>query len=75
MVRKKNPLLEKKFQEGMETQRIRDIAIFAVRLQRIGQVEGIGPKRLAMINEVLERPFTEEENKKVLKYERKLRGD
>lgn len=73
MAKKKNPVLQKKYEEGREDQRIRDVAIFAVRLQRIEKIKGIGPKRMAMIYAAMEEPFTDEEMEKVMEYDRKLR--
>lgn len=73
MAKKKNPVLEKKYWEGREDQRITDIAAFAIRMQRIEKIKGIGPKRLKAIFEVMDQPFTEEERKKVREYERRLR--
>lgn len=73
MAKKKNPVLEQKYQQGREDQRIIDIAAFAIRMQRIEQIKGIGPKRMKAIFEVMDKPFTEEERKKVREYERRLR--
>lgn len=75
MAKKKNPVLEKKYWEGREDQRIIDIAAFAIRMKRIEQIKGIGPKRMKAIFEVMDQPFTEEEKKKVREYERRLRKD
>lgn len=73
MTKKKNPVLEQKYWQGREDQRITDIAAFAIRMQRIEKIKGIGPKRLKAIFEIMDQPFTEEERKKVREYERRLR--
>ena len=73
MAKKKNPVLEKKYWEGREDQRIIDIAAFAIRMQRIEKIKGIGPKRMKAIFEMMDQPFTEKERKKVREYERRLR--
>ena len=75
MAKKKNPVLEQKYWQGREDQRILDIAAFAIRMQRIEKIKGIGPKRLKEIFEIMDQPFTEEERKKVREYERRLRND
>lgn len=68
MAKKKNPVLEKKYWEGREDQRVTDIAAFAVRMQRIENIKGIGPKRLQMIFKVMNEPFTDEEQRKIQEY-------
>ena len=73
MAKKKNPILEQKYWQGREDQRITDIAAFAIRIQRIEKIKGIGPKRLKAIFEVMDKPFTAEERKRVRQYETRLR--
>mgnify|MGYP001339326599 CR=1 FL=1 len=75
MAKKKNPVLEQKYWQGREDQRITDIAAFAIRMQRIEKIKGIGPKRLKAIFEEMDKPFTDVERKKVREYERRLRED
>lgn len=78
---KKNPILEKKYWEGYHTGfdggfgEARDTAVahFAVRLERLAQIPGLGPKRLQMIQEVLEMELTPEEAKQAERYIMQMR--
>jgi hypothetical protein len=70
-VKKKNPLLQKKwwdgynqgFGSGFEEARDTAVAHFATRLDRIGLLKGIGPKTMQKIIQEMERPLSPEENK------------
>ena len=70
--KKRNPVLEKKYEEGREDQRILDVAAFSVRVKRIENIKGIGQKRMQMIIDALDKPFTSEEMKLIREREQRL---
>lgn len=70
--KKKNPLLEKKYQEGYDVgfheAQDRAVSTFAVRIERLEQVSGIGEKTIKKIIESINSPITDREWEKVSEY-------
>ena len=70
--KKKNPLLEKKFNEGaalgydqgFQDAKRKSAALFAVKLERLEDVKGIGQKTLEKIVASMQEPLTEGEKQK-----------
>jgi hypothetical protein len=72
----KNPILEKKYWEGYNLGHTNGViegkqtgvAYFAVRLERLENIPGFGPKRLEAIRKAIEEDMTPEEVEKAQGY-------
>ncbi|HDR3524323.1 hypothetical protein ACTFSJ_27640 [Bacillus cereus group sp. MYBK12-2] len=64
-MKKKNPILQQKYDQGFQDAKATAAALFAMKLGRIDAIKGIGPKKKELIlNMISDNTMTPEERQK-----------